>query len=176
MESVNTSETPSSRESDQASYFYVVWPEETVTTVSATGALEQCRSPQRPIGSQNNHQHNHSHHQHRQNGHQEKKEQEQHQQSSTLSPVSEMEISTISVPRSIPSPVLSVAGHPQVQISAAVQTQPQTSAAMPPERNTNGYGAQVEAKHTSGMYCISVGPRCINQLVQPCRIPAFASS
>ena len=130
MESVSAIERSNSRESDQASYFYVVWPEETVTTISGAGSLDptlggsQVQRPAPTNGSVNRHQ-------------QTLQNQEQHLQqehimehsSVALSPpgerLSEIEVGSFASP--LTSPILSIADpSPLVtENSAAIQTSPQ---------------------------------------------------
>lgn len=133
MESASAVERSNSRESDQASYFYVVWPEETVTTISAAGTLDptlsasQVQRPAPTYGSGSRYQ-------------QTLQNQEQHLQqddhqhmmehsSVALSPpgerLSEIEVGSFASP--LTSPILSIADpSPLVsESSAAVQTSPQ---------------------------------------------------
>ena len=126
MERRSIDERPSSsQEGDQGSYFYVVWPEETVATLSAAKPLQ----PSAPSS--------HRLHPHRQDqlSLQEKQLQQQQQQQqlhvvehsgvvpSPNSQTSEIEVFT----SPLASPVLSVAEQQIVQAthsSAAVQTSP----------------------------------------------------
>ena len=117
MENANSVERSNSREGDQASYFYVVWPEETVTTLSASGSLDPTLSAQRPHGCVVNRIH----------GHRESQQQE-HQQimehsNVALSPpagrLSEIEVGGFGSP--LTSPILSIADASPIVQSAAVQ-------------------------------------------------------
>ena len=136
MENANTVDRSNSREGDQASYFYVVWPEETVTTISAAGALDPtlCGShAQRPAATTQSGVNRHQ--QTLQNNDRRGQQllQQEHRQimehSNSLSPpggrLSEIEVGSFASP--LTSPILSIADtSPLVtQSSAAVQTSPQ---------------------------------------------------
>lgn len=130
MESVSAIERSNSRESDQASYFYVVWPEETVTTFSAAGTLDptlgssQVQRTAPTNGTVNRHQ------QTLQNQAQHLRQDHIMEHSSVaLSPpgerLSEIEVGGFASP--LTSPILSIADPSPLmtESSAAIQTSPQ---------------------------------------------------
>ena len=120
MENANSVERSNSREGDQASYFYVVWPEETVTTISASGVLDSTLSAQRPHGCVVNRTHG----QHREELQQEHQQIMEHSNVALSPPggrLSEIEVGSFGSP--LTSPILSIAdASPIVAQSAAVQT------------------------------------------------------
>ena len=140
MENANSVERSNSRERDQASYFYVVWPEETVTTISASGALDPTLCAQRPhSGGVVNRTLGRCEHRLPQQEHQ---QQEIDPSSVALSPpggrLSEIEVGSFGSP--LTSPILSIAdASPLVAQSAAVQT---TAQEVVERTNCTGYEQQ----------------------------------
>ena len=128
-------ERTNSREGDQASYFYVVWPEETVTTLSSTTATMDPNSLCNHRSAAQLHRHQQQNRNRRephlmQQDHHELME---HPSASSLSPtgggrgrLSEIEVGGFASP--LTSPILSIAdASPLVQVAhsgAAVLTSP----------------------------------------------------
>ena len=175
MESSSASDSPSSRDSDQASYFYVVWPEETVTTVSGNGSGEPCSSPQRTAVQQHHHRHHpyaprpSGAHEHRESEHHHRHYHSKQLQPNAASPPrsSEPGVTSAGAAR---SQMLSAAGRSPVAISATGHAQPlPSSVVVSPDRGIAGLSAlgrtAVDTHRTGGTHsCTSC------QSKQPARL------